>query len=411
MSADQQKPSRSPQGGTDPMLPRWSLRKEQRGIFRWFFFGVFAFLLYQLLIILSLFADAIIWAASLTLVFWPAYRLLQRRLPVNRDAAAVIGTLAVLLVVMLPLLAVFWVVIQQSAQLYPTVRNWLTELDAQDSTSLVALLPAFMQEWWTQVSTYVANNAYLAQFNFDEFMLSNVEGMSRNIANFGAAAARNILLGFVNLLLILFLMFFCFRDGERFLQWLSEIVPMSASQFEEVGLRVYQTINAVISGALLTAGAQALLAIIGYLIAGVPLALFFGVLTGLSGMIPVVGASLVWAPLSVFMFLDDPFWGLFVAAWGFLVVSMIDNFLKPILIGNQARMPILLIFCAILGGMNVYGVTGVIIGPILVAVLLAFITIYREYYLAELDSVPRDEMMVVMPPEHRTAQAKSTDPE
>jgi predicted PurR-regulated permease PerM len=148
-----------------------------------------------------------------------------------------------------------------------------------------------------------------------------------------------------------------------------------------VALRVYQTITAVISGALLTAGAQGLLAMIGYLIAGVPLAVFFGVLTGISGMIPVVGAGLIWAPIAVFVFLEDPSWGIFVAVWGFVLVSLADNFLKPVLIGSQARMPILLVFCAIIGGMNVYGVTGVIIGPILIAVLLAFITIYRDSYL------------------------------
>jgi len=69
--------------------------------------------------------------------------------------------------------------------------------------------------------------------------------------------------------------------------------------------------------------------------------------------------------------------------WGFFLVSLIDNFLKPILIGNKTRMPILLIFCAMIGGANIYGVTGFIIGPILISVLLAFITIYRDYYMNE----------------------------
>ena len=176
-------------------------------------------------------------------------------------------------------------------------------------------------------------------------------------------------------------MYFCFRDGERFLKWLYQIVPMPLEHVEEIGMRIYQTINAVISGALLTSCAQALLAIVGYLIAGVPLAIFFGVLTGICGMIPVVGAGLIWVPISLFVSLDEPGWGLFIALWSFFLVSMIDNFLKPLLIGSQARMPILLVFCAIIGGLNVYGFTGVIIGPILVAMLLAFIGIYRDYYL------------------------------
>lgn len=100
-------------------------------------------------------------------------------------------------------------------------------------------------------------------------------------------------------------------------------------------------------------------------------------------MIPVVGAGLVWAPIGIFVLTQNTAWGIFILVWGFFLVSMIDNFLKPILIGSQARMPILLIFCGIIGGANVYGITGLIVGPILIAVLLAFISIYREYYVQD----------------------------
>lgn len=354
---------------------------EHHGIFRWFFFGVFAFLLWQLLLILSLFSDAIIWAVSLALVFAPFYRYLQRRFPDRRNLVALGSTLGVLLLVLLPLLTIFWIVVQQSAQLYPTVSGWIAGLQQDGGVGLFYMLPVFVQDIWLDVSRYISSNPLLAQFDLTEFMLGNINAMSLSIANFGATTARNILIGFVNLLLILVLMFFCFRDGERFLSWFFAILPMSTTHVQDVALRVYQTINAVISGALLTAGAQGALAMIGYLVAGVPLAIFFGVLTGVAGMIPIVGASLVWLPIGVFIYMDEPRWGIFIFVWGFFVVSLIDNFLKPIFIGSQTRMPILLIFCAIIGGMNIYGFTGVIIGPILIALLLAFITIYRDYYL------------------------------
>ncbi|MEY4641681.1 MAG: hypothetical protein RLZZ227_1675 [Pseudomonadota bacterium] len=365
-----------------PLLPP---KMEQRNIFRWFFFGVFAFLLYQLLLILSLFADAIIWAVSLSLVFVPLYRYTQRRLPGRRNAVAALCTLGVFLLFMVPLILMFSVVVQQSAQVYPTVSAWLNGVHASGSESFIDVLPTFMQQWWADINAYIDESPYLSQFDLEQFALSNVESMSRSIANFGAAAARGVLFGFINLALVLVLMYFCFRDGERLLNWFYQIVPMQVAHVEAIALRVYQTINAVITGALLTAGAQALLAITGYLIAGVPLAVFFGVLTGISAMIPVVGAALVWIPISLFVFSEAPGWGIFVAAWSFFLVSMIDNFLKPVLIGSQAHMPILLVFCAIIGGLNVYGFTGVIIGPILIAMLLAFIGIYREYYLPGLD--------------------------
>lgn len=368
-----------------PEAPLFPAQLEQRRIFRWFFFAVFAFLLYQLLLILSLFADAIIWAVSLSLVFVPLYRHVQRRIPGGRNRVAAVSTFAVLLLFMVPLIFMFWVVVQQSAQVYPTVNAWLSGLHTNADGSPASILPEFLQRWWAQLEIYVDQSPYLAQFDLEQFMLSNVDSASRSIANFGAVAARGILIGFVNLVLVLVLMYFCFRDGERLLRWFYQIVPMPAVHVEAIARRVYQTINAVITGALLTAGIQGLLAIIGYMIGGVPLAVFFGVLTGISAMIPVLGAALVWLPISIFVFMEAPGWGIFVGLWGLFVVSLIDNFLKPILIGSQARMPILLVFCAILGGLNVYGFTGIIIGPILVAMLLAFIRIYRDDYLPRFD--------------------------
>jgi predicted PurR-regulated permease PerM len=381
--SDSQRPPQ--QQELNPSRPEQSLLpppSDQRTIFRWFFFGVFAFLLYQLILILSLFGDVIIWACSLSLVFWPVYKQMERRLQ-SRNLAAGVCTGAVLMLVMVPLIVVFWIVGVQSTQLYPTVQAWMNQINSGSGVDLVAMLPEMLRGPVQSVVTWVETMPLLANFDFGQYLLSNVEGGSVFLANLGAATARNVLFGLINLILILVLMYFCFRDGERFLRWFLDILPMETQQSHAVALRVYDTVTAVIRAALITASVQGALALVGYLIADVPLALLFGVLTGFAALIPVVGAGLVWLPVGIFTFTQTPGWGLFLLGWGFFLVSMIDNFLKPILIGNQARMPILLIFCAMLGGANVYGVTGFIVGPILIALLLAFIAIYRDYYLPE----------------------------
>ncbi|MEI7950885.1 MAG: AI-2E family transporter [Gammaproteobacteria bacterium] len=352
-------------------------------LFRWFFFGVFAFLLYQLLLILSLFSNVIIWAVSLTLVFWPAFRLLQKRMHGRSTSASLLFTTGVLLLVLLPVATLFWVVIAQSAQLYPTVSHWISDLNTRAHGDVLTLLPQWMQANWSQLRGYLQSNPALAQFDPQQFLLNNTDALSLRLADVGAATARNILLGIVNLTLIVVLMFFCFRDGERFLQWLFSIIPMRREQTESVALRIYMTTTAVIRGAMLTSVAQGVLAIIGYLIAGVPLAVLFGVLTGLAGMIPVIGGGLIWLPVGLFMMTESEFWGFFVIVWGLILISLSDNVIKALFIGKEAGMPVLLIFCSMLGGVNVYGFTGLIVGPILMAVLMSFIAIYREQYLVE----------------------------
>jgi len=368
--------------------------QEQRRIFRWFFFGFFAFLLYQLLLILSLFADVIIWACSMSAVFWPVFRKVQKRFPDRQNLAAGLCTVGVLLLVLVPVIFIFSIVIAQSTQLYPTVQSWLEVISAEDSAGFVSVLPQFMQDWLLKIEDWIATVPALSNFDFGDFMLGNVDTISASLAGFGTATARNLIFGFVNLLLILALMYFVFRDGEKFMNWFFDIVPMETDHVQTVALRVYQTVTAVIGSALVTASVQGVIALVGYLIAGVPLALLFGVLTGFAALIPVVGAGLVWLPIGLFIFFQDPGWGIFIMVWGFLLVSMIDNFLKPLLIGSQARMPFLLIFCAMIGGANIYGVTGFIIGPILIALLLAFITIYRDYYLPGKDEDNRQEVSV-----------------
>ena len=119
---------------------------EKLRLFRWFFFGVFAFLLWQLLLIMSLFADVIIWAVSLTLVFWPAFKMLQTRMPGKPTGSAALFTVGVLLLVLLPVLALFWVVVAQSAELYPTVSAWLADLNVGGSPDPLTMLPEWLRQ-------------------------------------------------------------------------------------------------------------------------------------------------------------------------------------------------------------------------------------------------------------------------
>jgi predicted PurR-regulated permease PerM len=232
------------------------------------------------------------------------------------------------------------------------------------------------------IGEFLTRADLIEDFDLDSMLLQNIDFAGVQLANFGANAARNILVIFGNLLLVAFGMFFCFRDGDRFVAKLIEITPMPTEQVTAIAARVYLTVTAIIRGALVTAAVQGVLATIGYAFAGVPLALFFGIVTGIAAMIPVVGAALIWLPLGIFIMQRSPGLGIFVLAWGFFVVSLIDNILKPILIGRGARLPILLMFLGVIGGINVYGFSGIIIGPLVVACLLAFVQIYREHYAA-----------------------------
>ncbi len=339
--------------------------KIKNKLFNGFFLVIFIFLLYQLLLILSVFADVIIWAVAMTLVFWPLYKRFRERCGIHKQWPPLTFSICLLLVVLLPLWGMFSVVLDQSVQLYPIVERWIAQL--QTSDSLQILFSRFEE---------------LFPVNLTELFLENASLLPEILADAGTATARNLLLGIINLILIITLMYFCFKDGEQLLHWLIQVLPMDTQRTEEVAGIVYVTTTAVIRSAFMTAGLQGALAMVGYLIAGVPLAILFGVLTGFAALIPVVGSALIWMPLAGMIYLESEAMSVFLVVWG-IVVSMSDNLVKPFLIGNSIKMPFLLIFCSMIGGANIYGVTGFIVGPILVSVLLAFVRIYQQELLVQ----------------------------
>jgi predicted PurR-regulated permease PerM len=173
-------------------------------------------------------------------------------------------------------------------------------------------------------------------------------------------------------------LFFAFLDGDAFLRWTLNLIPMETSHKNALAKRAYDTFRAVTAGVFITAAAQGATAMLGFLIAGVNLPVLLGLAVG---AVSLLGASfIITMPVALFMFKDSVGWGIFLLLWGMIVVGWLDNLLKPLLIGSRARMPFILVFFSILGGLKMYGLLGLILGPILMASLMTFIKIYRDTY-------------------------------
>jgi predicted PurR-regulated permease PerM len=146
--------------------------------------------------------------------------------------------------------------------------------------------------------------------------------------------------------------------------------------------RFARTVSSVVRAMFITSIAQGILAGLGFMAAGLPLPLLFAVVTAVNSFIPVLGAASVWVPASVWLLTQGhTSAAVGLALWGFFVVSMVDNVIKPMMIGKEFRLPLILVFFTILGGLKLYGFLGVFLGPIILSMGLAFLQIYREVYL------------------------------
>jgi len=338
------------------------LKFDRIQVFNFFFFGILLFLLYQLLKILSPFLGAILIAGTLAMVFYPVHLWIKSRVTSNNNLAPAISTVSVLLTVVMPLLVFGWLLFKESKEIYPKTNQWLSNFS---QSGLDLQVPERFRSIW----------------NLDarDIILGNVKNLQESIMKSGGTILKNIFFFFASFLVIIATLFVFFRDGERLLHWLIDLIPMDSEHKYRIANQLYITAISVVRGFLLTAAVQGITGSIGYALAGVPAPILFGVLTSFAALIPFVGTSLIWLPLGIaFVFIKGLPTGLFILLWGALVVGLLDNILRPILIGQKAKLPIFLLFLGIFGGLRVYGPIGILMGPLLISCLIVFLQIYKE---------------------------------
>lgn len=348
------------------------MRREH--LFAAFFFAVFVFLLYQFYRILSFFVGPISWATLLALVFYPLHRQLTHLLRRREGLAAFLLTTAVILIVIVPTIYLSALVSTQSVELYHTVNDFvrsgrLTEVVEQVRASRIG---RFWQSVMPTLQTWNIDLPGLA--------LKASNAVSAFLVAQAPAAAANVLRFVANFFLTTFALFFCFRDGAKMVRGLRELIPMEPQHKDAILMRIYETLSAVVQGALVTAFVQGVLAGIGFWIVGVRFAVLLGGATAFFSLLPFAG-PLIWLSVVVYLAFETAYWkAFFMLAWGTLIVSTADNVLRPLIIGNRTQIPTVFLFFGILGGLQAYGFLGVFLGPALIAILVAFVRIYREQY-------------------------------
>ena len=183
----------------------------------------------------------------------------------------------------------------------------------------------------------------------------------------------------VELLITLFTLFFFFRDRRAVLRAVRSLVPLSEAETDKVFLRVADTVYATIYGTIVVAVVQGALGGLIFWWLGLPAPLLWGAVMGLLAIVPVLGPFVVWVPAAIFLALEGS-WGkaLILTAWGVLVIATIDNLLYPALVGKKLRLHTLPVFFAILGGLALFGASGLILGPVTLAVTVALLEVWRR---------------------------------
>ena len=309
-------------------------------------------------VVLAPFVSALLWAMVLCYSCWPIYERLLKILKGRRTLAALVMAILITLVILLPFVIVGFSLSDNVRDFSVAAHRWADE-GLPPAPAWVGKIPmagSFIVQKWNSIA---GHNTGL----FKE-LKDVIEPLSAWLLKIGIATG----LGLTRMALSIFITFFLFRDGRAMAEWLhSAINKIAGERGKRMLALAGQTTRGVVYGILGTAIVQAVMAGIGFLIAGVPGALLLGFLTFFLSVIPA-GPPLIWIPVSIWLFSQGHNgWGIFMLIWG-VGVSSVDNVVKPWLISQGSDLPFLLIFFGVVGGAMAFGFIGVFLGPTLIAV-------------------------------------------
>ncbi|HWS86216.1 MAG TPA: AI-2E family transporter [Pyrinomonadaceae bacterium] len=322
------------------------------------------------------FIEVVLWAVVLVIVFFPVHRRIQARVK-SPGWSAVLSCLLVIFVILVPLTLLTFAVVNE-------VGNFAQMLQPKpDGTGGAAGTAAGLLDpnhpYLGPAVRWVGQYYDVSKLASQGFIAERLKGVS------GAVASRTLgfvggAVGFiVEVFFVIFTMYYLFRDGERLRAAAYDMMPLSGPQAREILDRTGEVIGASVYGVLVIAIIQGVLGGLAFWVLGLPSPLLWGVVMIFLSMIPMLGAFIVWVPAAIYLVLTgDWVKAIILAVWGALVIGSVDNFLRPKLVGERTRLHELLVFFSVLGGLQVFGVLGIVLGPVIVAITIALLDVLRH---------------------------------
>jgi predicted PurR-regulated permease PerM len=339
-----------------------------------------------LALVVSSFLGALLWAALAALLFQPLFQRLLTRWPERRSTAAMVTILIITVAVVIPAMIVTSLVVDQAAGVYNQIRSGQINF-ASYFEQVHDALPLRLQRMLdgagfgsferaqTQISQIVSNSASL---------------LTRHALSIGANAASFLLAFGVGL----YVTYFLLRDGEHIGPAIVRALPLERDVAERLAEKFVMVVRATIKGSGVVALVQGALGAVTFWIVGLPAALLWGMLMAIAALLPAIGPTIIWAPVAVYLLATGAIWqAVVVVLSGVLVIGLADNILRPILVGRDTGIPDWLVLVTTLGGINLVGLSGIVVGPLAGALFITgwqILTEQREARAGTASATPDD---------------------
>lgn len=321
--------------------------------------------------ILEPFYGAILWGVVIAVLFDPLHARLRKAFGRRHNLAAAGIVLLVVAIVILPLIVISASLGQQASTLYDRIRSG----DLDFALYLQRILDA-LPSW--------------AREALNQFGLTDLTAMREKFtAALGAGsqmiASRTLSIGLsafdfvIGLGVMLYLLFFLFRDGNSLLKRVKQDLPLRPAQKTILLRRMALVIRATVKGNIAVAAVQGILGGLAFWMLGIPAPLLWTVVMAFLSLLPAIGAAIVWGPVAIYLLATGSIWqGLFLLGYGVVVIGLVDNLLRPFLVGKDTKLPDYVVLISTLGGIEVLGLNGFVVGPLIAALFMVSWEIFRK---------------------------------
>lgn len=317
------------------------------------------------------FFGAILWALVAALMFQPLMDRLDKRLGGRRTLAASLTLLGIVVVVVVPALLLGMFIAREIVAIYGRIEN-----GNLDVNHIFAQVQAALPGWATSLlERYGLSDLDALRQRATGAIAGSFQTLTTQAFNISQSA-----FGFVLALgVMLYLAFFLLRDGERIGAKIEQSIPLHATLRRQLLDKIVTVIRATIKGSFVVAILQGLIGGLTFWALGVGGALLWGIAMGFFSLVPAIGTGLIWAPVAIYLLISGAIWqGIVLICCGLFVIGMVDNFVRPVLVGRDTQMPDYVVFISTLGGIDLFGFNGFVIGPVIAALFMAVWEIFTK---------------------------------
>lgn len=321
--------------------------------------------------IASPFYGGILWAIVAAIVFAPVNRSLVATLHGHKNTAAGLTLITIIAIVIVPAFVIGSLLVEEAIGTYQSIEKQQIDLGETLQNLRSSLPPQVL----AAVDEYALTDIDKLEERLSTFLTSGLRIAAEQAVNVGQSA-----FGFaVGLSIMLYLTYFLLRDGREIAAKISRRIPMHPVKRRALFDKFTTVIRATIKGSIVVAIVQGLIGGLTFYFLDIRAPLLWGVVMGLLSLVPAVGTGLIWVPVAIYLFATgDVTRGIILLGVGIFIISMVDNILRPILVGKDTRMPDYVVLIATLGGIAVMGINGFITGPVIAALFMAAWDIYAE---------------------------------